>query len=157
MHLCNNLLFRITQYLDIKTLCIIMLYIPRLKNEIGKSYCIANNIFNKGYNITNYANTILYFQNNYIYRCYHCGKGLNNKYYLVICPCVINALNVDLVYTKYHLSCLDKLKKIHINFMKDSNTKDSENNKDSETNKVKIINCQFCNEKRMCFICNLYS
>ena len=147
MILCNNLIYKICHYLDIKTLCMLMLYLPALKFNIGKSYCLTNNIFNCGYNITNYANTLLYFQNNYIYKCYHCGHNLLNKYYLIICPCVINALGTDLVYTKYHIDCLHELKELNGDLVY----------KESENNKVKIIKCQFCNTNRMCFMCNLYS
>lgn len=139
MILCNNLISHIIQFLDVKTLCMILLYIPSLKDDIGKSYCIGRNIFNNNYNITNYADTLMYFQNNYIYRCYICGGILRGQYYLIICPCVIIALGVDLVYTKYHIDCLNTI---------------CDNKCDK---KMKIIKCQFCGVTRMCFMCNLYS
>lgn len=149
MKLCNNLLSYIIQYLDIRTLCIILLYIPSIKDEIGKQYCINRQIFKSSYNITNYADTLLYFQNNYIYRCYHCGQVLRTSYYLIICPCIINILDVNIVYTKYHIECLDEIYKTC------SNTPG--NIRSSRNNKIKIIKCQFCNNPRMCFLCNLYS
>jgi hypothetical protein len=146
MILCNNLISHITQYLDVKTLCMILLYIPSLKDDIGKSYCINRNIFTGIHNITNYADTLLYFQNNYIYRCYSCGGVLHGQYYLIICPCVIIALGVDIVYTKYHIECLDSICNGDIIY-----------NESRSSKKLKIINCQFCGINRMCFMCNLYS
>ena len=142
MILCNNLLAHILQFLTIKELSYILLYIPSLKNEIGKLYCLSNNIFNNSYNITNYSDTLLYFQNNYIYRCYSCMKVLSGPYYLVICPCIINLLGGDIVYTKYHIGCLEH---------------SSLATRTSSNNKMKIITCQFCGVDRMCFMCNLYS
>ncbi len=148
MILCNNILAHITQYLNIKELSYILLYIPSLKDDIGKLYCLSHNIFSglkSNYNIStyNYSDTILYFQNNYIYRCYHCMKILTGPYYLVICPCIINIIGGDIVYTKYHIDCIKKIQTAEL--------------RSSQNGKMKLINCQFCGVGRMCFMCNLYS
>jgi len=148
MILCNQLVQYIIHFVDIETLCRILLYIPSLKDDIGKSYCLSNNIFNDIHNITTYSNTLLYFQNNYIYMCYQCDTVIANDYYMVICPCITHTLGIDIVYTKYHTECMNTII-----------GNDSSIGCDSSIggDKLKIIKCRFCNSNRMCFACHIYS
>ena len=138
MILCNHLVAYICQYLDIKDLSIFLLFYPicdNSKNQIAYYYCKMNNIFTN-LTVQNYYHTILYYQNKFVNKCYKCNKQLGIHYYLVICNCIIDSLQVDyIIYTRYHIECL----------------------KSNEKKNINLINCEFCNKTRICFKCNIYS
>jgi hypothetical protein len=90
MLLCNHLILHLCMYLDINTLFVFLLYsrlLNETKNRIVKNYCLINNKCNN-FDIQNYYNTILYFQNKHSYNCFTCNKQIITKYYLVICTCI---------------------------------------------------------------------
>ena len=141
MIICNHLITQICLFLDIKTMCALLLYLPisnENKNQIVQSYCLLNKKCNN-LQIVNYYDTLLYFQNKHSYKCYKCQKQLHLKYYLVICNCVTDSFHPDyIVYTKYHLECIPVTNKKY--------------NKE-----LYIMNCQFCKKTRIGFRCNIYS
>ena len=123
-------------------MCTLLLYLPlsnKIKNQIIKSYCFLNNKYNN-LQITNYYDTLLYFQNKYSYKCYKCNKIINGDYYLVICNCFSNLFYDNyIIYPKYHLKCIPN------------------KNKNTKNKQLYIINCEICNKTRLCFLCNIYS
>lgn len=136
MIFCNYILSYILQYLDIKSFYKILLYLPNIKNELTKSYCLSNNIFTNS-NITDYNFMLSYFNNNKIYKCIKCKKNIISDYNLLICSCVSESLKNNIsIYPKYHLECLNINKK--------------------NTN-INTIKCEFCNKTRICFRCHIYS